>query len=279
MRGATAVTEQDAVFAGNRAVGRVTLGVALRDGRTHRADVAEAGSLRVRFPNRSGEELEAVLVNTAGGIAGGDRFDVAITAGAGTDLLVTTTSAEKVYRTHGPDAAISVRLDVGSGASVAWLPQETILFDRVGLARTIDVTLAGDARLVLAEAVVFGRAAMGETVARGRLTDRWRVRRGGRLLFAETVRLDGAIADTLARPAAAAGGAALATVLVAPGDEATSEAVRALAGDFHGEVGVSAWNGIAVARFLAKDGAGLRHDLMRVLTALRGTALPRLWLN
>ncbi len=111
---------------------------------------------------------------------------------------------------------------------LAWLPQETILFDRARLKRRIDVDLAEDASLVMAEAVVFGRAAMGEAMRDGFWADTWRVRRGGRLVFAENVRLDGDIAEKLARPASAAGGIALATVLVAPADETTLAAVRAL---------------------------------------------------
>ena len=110
------------------------------------------------------------------------------------------------------------------------------------------------------------------------LADRWRVRQGGKLVFAEGVRLDGAIAEKLAGAAVARGGIAVATVLSVPGEEAFVEAVRALDG-LRGEVGVSAWNGIAAARLVAPDGAALRHDLTMVLTALRGAALPRLWLN
>jgi urease accessory protein len=243
---------------------------------TRRQRVYEDGPLRVRFPNSSGPVLEAMLVNTAGGIAGGDRHDLDIDVGGGATLGVTTAAAEKVYRALGPDAEIAVNLTVGAGARVWWLPQETILFDRSRLMRRIEVDLAPDATLVMAEAVVFGRSAMGETVVEGAFTDRWRVRRDGRLLFAETIRLDGAIARMLAEPAVAGGGVAIATVLAVPGDQAMAERVRAQS--FCGEVGVSAWNGLAVARLCAKDDASLRRDLTTVITALGGT-LPRLWLN
>jgi urease accessory protein len=158
------------------------------------------------------------------------------------------------------------------------LPQETILFDHARLSRRIDVDLADGASLLIAEAVVFGRAAMGETMSQGFFADRWRVRRTGRLVFADSARLDGAIAEKLGYSAAASGGIAIATVLVAPGGDATLAAVRALNGQFAGEVGISAWNGIAVARLCAKDGAALRHDMISVLAAL-GSAAPRLWLQ
>jgi len=232
----------------------------------------------VRCPGSPARELEAVIINTAGGAAGGDRFDFDFTAGKGTSLVVTTAAAEKVYRTLGPETNIGVTLDVAAGATLSWLPQETILFDRARLSRTIDVTLAPDARLFLAEGIVFGRSGMGETVDEGTLFDRWRVRRGGRLIYAETVRLDGAISARLAQPAVAKGGIALATVLVVPGEQVAVEAVRALQDRFIGEVGASAWSGVAAVRLCAADGAALRHDLVHVMTALRGS-LPRIWTN
>ena len=120
---------------------------------------------------------------------------------------------------------------------------------------------------------------MGETVLQGHLFDRWRVRVGGTLAFAESLRLDGAIAQRLAQRAIAGQGVAIATVLKIPGDDSDAAAVRAMERDFAGEVGVSAWNGLALVRLVAPDGAALRRDLIGVLTALSGMPLPRLWLN
>jgi len=159
------------------------------------------------------------------------------------------------------------------------VPQETILFDRTRVSRRIEVDLARDASLVLAEAIVFGRSAMGESVNQGKMIDRWRVRRDGRLVFAETLDLQGAVAQQLSQKAVAGGAAAIATLLVIPGDDTVAAMVRALEDRFCGEVGVSAWNGIAVARFCARDGAALRRDLVSVLGALGLGALPRLWSN
>ena len=154
-----------------------------------------------------------------------------------------------------------------------------IVFDQVRLKRAIDVDLAPDAHLLLAEAVIFGRSAMGEAVTSGKLLDRWRVRRGGALVFAETVRLDGMVAETLARRAVAAGGVAVASVLKIPGGDDDVTAVRAAAENLRGEVGISAWNGHAVVRLVAPGGEILRHDLMVVLRTLHSRPLPRLWLN
>ena len=273
----TAAARTDELFAANRARGRIALTVAAVRGATRRTQVIEEGSLRVRFPNATGSELEAIVVNTAGGMAGGDTFDIDVAAGADAQLLFGTAAAEKIYRSLAPATRVAVRLKASAGATLRWLPQETILFDRARLDRRIDVDLDEGAALVLAEAVVLGRAAMGESVAQGELIDRWRVRIGGRLAFAESVRLHGAIAAKLSERAVAAGGGALATVLIVPGEAHHVEAVRAL--EFSGEVGISAWNGIAVARLVAPDGVALRRDLAALLTALQSGPLPRLWIN
>ncbi len=218
-------------FAANRAAGRIALCVRMRAGVTRRWRVGESGPLRVRCPGPPSAELEAVIVNTAGGVAGGDRHELEVTVGPNSRLTVTTAAAEKVYRTLDRDATIDVKLAVEAGAGLAWLPQETILFDCARLERSIEIDLAEDARLLLAEALVFGRSGMGETVGNGRLLDRWRVRRNGALVHAEATRLDGGIASRLAQPAVAGGGVAVATVLVVPADEDTAVRVRGLARD------------------------------------------------
>jgi urease accessory protein len=268
-----------ATFAANRAQGAVKFGVHLQDGVVRRGDLHESGSLRVRFPSPEAEGLSAVFVNTAGGIAGGDRFDIDITAGEGTRLTLTTAAAEKVYRAAGSAAQLGISLKARAGAHLAWLPQETILFDRARILRCIDIDLAEDASLLLCEIVVFGRSAMGEKMLHGEFVDRWRMRRGGHLVFAETMRLDGDIGEKLSRPAVAGGGVAIGTALIVPGDEAVVARIREVSESFGGEVGISAWNGFAMARFCAQDAARLRADMMTVLGRASPSALPRLWLN
>jgi urease accessory protein len=268
-----------ATFAANRARGVVAFDVQLVDGVTRRGRLHESGSLRVRFPSPEDQGLSAMFVNTAGGVAGGDRFDTEIAVGEGARLTLTTAAAEKVYRAHGEPAELNIALKAGPGARLAWLPQETILFDRARVSRRIDIDLAENASLLLCEIVVFGRSAMGERMLDGAFIDRWRLRRGGRLVFAETVRLDGDIGAKLARPAFAKGGVAIGTALIVPGDEALVERIRELAASFGGEVGISAWNGFAMARFCAQDAARLRADMMAVLGRASTSPLPRLWLN
>jgi urease accessory protein len=268
-----------AIFAANRAQGAVRFAVHAADGVTRRGDLHESGSLRVRFPSPEGEGLSAVFVNTAGGVAGGDRFDIEIAARENAHLTLTTAAAEKIYRATGKPAELNISLKAADGARLAWLPQETILFDRARVARRIDIDLADGASLLLCEIVVFGRTAMGETLRHGEFVDRWRLRHGGRLVFAETVRLDGDIGEKLARAAVAKGGAAIGTALIVPGDETLVERIRAISDSFAGEVGLSAWNGFAMARFCAQDAARLRADMMALLARASGRALPRLWLN
>jgi urease accessory protein len=266
------------VFAANRAVGVVKFDVALVDGVTRRRHLHESGSLRVRFPSPEAQGLSAVFVNTAGGIAGGDCFDIDIATGEGARLTVTTAAAEKIYRAQGPAAQLNIALKAAAGSHLAWLPQETILFDRARVNRRIDIDLAESASLLLCEIVVFGRAAMGEKMLTGSFVDRWRLRRGGKLVFAETVRLEGDIGAKLAKSAVAKGGVAVGTALIVPGDEAQVARIREASGSLGGEVGISAWNGFAIARFCAQDAAKLRADMIAVLGA-SGSVLPRLWLN
>lgn len=272
------VSATSEVFEANRARGAVRFDVHARDGVTRRGTLHESGSLRVRFPSPEGEGLSGVFVNTAGGVAGGDRFDIDIAAGEGSRLTLTTAAAEKVYRAPGAAAQLNIALKVAARAHLGWLPQETILFDRARVHRRFDIELDDAASLLLCEIVVFGRIAMGERMEQGEFVDRWRLRRGGRLVFAETVRLDGDIGAKLARSAMTKGGAAIGTALIVPGDEALIERIREASESFAGEVGISAWNGFAMARFCAQDAARLRADMMAVL-ARTGAALPRLWLN
>ena len=255
-----------------RSRGALRLGFERLDGRTRLARRFEEGCAKVRLP-RGG--ADAILINTAGGLTGGDRLSIEAAAGAGASGLLTSQACERVYRAAEGEAAVAIRLSVAPGARLDWVPQETILFDRGRLVRTLEADLTGDAALLVCEAVIFGRHAMGETVASGFLHDCWRVRRDGRLVLAEDFRLDGAIASRLARPAVLGGGAACATLaLLAPDAErhlgAVREAVEPLGA-------ASAWDQKLVARVVAPDGLALRRVLSPLLTILLGRPLPRVW--
>ncbi|NPU64987.1 urease accessory protein UreD [Bradyrhizobium sp. 83012] len=267
------------IFEANRARGAVRFDVRLQDDVTRRHHLHESGSLRVRFPSPEDDGLSAMFVNTAGGIAGGDRFAIEVAAGEGSRVTLSSAAAEKVYRAPGKPAELDIVLKAAAGAHISWLPQETILFDRARIHRRIDIDLADTASLLLCEIVVFGRTAMGERMREGEFVDRWRLRRGGKLVFAETVRLDGDVGAKLAQPAVAKGAAAIGTALIVPGDAALVERIRESLPAFRGEAGLSAWNGFAMARFCAQDAASLRADMMAVLGCASTVPLPRLWLN
>lgn len=260
-----------------RAQGGVALTVARLGGATRPVRIAESGASRVRLPRVAGRALEGVLINTAGGVACGDRFEVDATVGPGADLVLATAAAEKVYRSDGDTAKITIGLKLDAGATLAWLPQETILFDTARLRRRFDADLAADARLLVLESVVFGRSAFGEKVASGFFEDRWRIRRAGRVVYADTLRLSGPIATLLDRPAVAAGARALATVVyVAPDAEARLDEAREVLSGSTCATGCSAWNELLTVRFLSGDAAALRASAIRFVEAFRGS-LPRVW--
>lgn len=247
-------------------------------------DMRESGPLRLRLPRRHEGPLETVLLNTAGGIACGDAFVVEATLDPGAEGVLTTIAAEKVYRSDGPVGTITTRATLGASARLAFLPQETILFDRAALHRRFEADLAPDARLLAFEAVMFGRAARHEAMTAGSLVDAWHIRRGGRLVVADTLRLDGPLGTLLDRPAIGGGARALATLIdVSPEAEGRLDEMRAHldAAGANAEGGVeaaaSAWNGHLVARFLARDADALKSLAVRVLVAYRGVPMPRVW--
>ncbi|WP_118133242.1 urease accessory protein UreD [Oceanicella sp. SM1341] len=247
------------------------------DGRSRLAGLYQQGSAKILLPTARDTALEAVLLNTSGGITGGDRLSYSGEAGAGARLVLTTQAAERLYKSW-PDEApgrLATRLTIGPGARVDWLPQETIAFDRSALTRSLDVEMAGDATLLAVEPFILGRAAMGERVREIRLRDHWRVRRGGRLVYADALRIDGAALEALAGPATLAGGFAFASLLwVAPGAEDRLEALRARLGP---DGAASARDGFVSMRLVAADGLALRRRIIDTLEPLLGRALPRVW--
>jgi urease accessory protein len=246
--------------------------------RTEPGRVFETGGLRWRFP-RSTNPCEAVLVNTGGGVAGGDAYRVELRLDQDAEVEATTTAAEKIYRSDGAPARIETRLALGARARLIWLPQETLLFDGAALERKLAIEMAGDAELLMVESLVFGRLAMGEASIDASLSDSWRLRRDGKLVFADETRLDRAGA-TLDRMGVGAGARAVATILAtAPNVEARLPDLRAaLAAESDGlEAGASAFDGLIVARLLSATPSRLRHALIASILALGGCRPPRLW--
>jgi urease accessory protein len=237
----------------------------------------QEGCSKIRLPRGlPGQDREAILINTSGGLAGGDRVGIEIDAGERSAAVITSQACERVYRSIGPDAVVENRLTVGAGARLAWLPQETIMFEGGRLSRRLEADLRDDAELLAIEAVVFGRTAMGEVLRHGALLDRWRVRRDGTLIFAEDFRICGDIAGQLDRVVSLGGCRAMATILLtAPGRGLPLEAVRDLLGE---RGGASAWEDKLVVRIAASSGLVLRQRLEPVLSLLLGgQPLPKVW--
>jgi urease accessory protein len=263
-----------------RAVGELHVSFRCRDGATVLDELRQAGCLKARFPRSATvDRAEVVALNISGGIAGGDRLNGRFRVRTGARVAIATQAAERLYRAlpgSGP-ARLRTTIEVADGAVAEWLPQETILFDRCALDRCLEVELAEDAWFLGVEMLVFGRAAMGETVQRAFIRDRVRIRRAGRLVLQDTTLLDGDVAARLERPAIAAGARALALLVHAAHDaKARLDDVRSAVAE--AEAGVSAWSGLLVARILAPDSSILRRAVVSALAALRGTrTLPRVW--
>jgi urease accessory protein len=261
-----------------RADGRLSVRQADSATRLHR--LFQEGAAKIRFPTPESAALEAVLINTAGGLTGGDRVFWSAEAARASALSLTTQACEKVYRAGTGRAEVAVELAAAEGARIAWLPQETILFDGGALSRRLDVDLAADASALILEATIFGRRAMGEEVSLALFHDRWRVRQAGRLVHAEDFRIGPDAAVALARPAVAGGCGAIATLLFIDGRaEEFLAAARALVGPAGG---VSFWTvgktGKLLARLVAEDGYALRRRLLPLVGLLNGQAgLPKIW--
>jgi urease accessory protein len=262
-----------------RTEGSVRLALSHRDGETRLDALRQAGAARVRFPScAGGGPPEAVLLNTAGGLTGGDHIDIGVTLGPRAEVTVTTAAAEKVYRALDGDAVMRTRFNLGPGARLAWLPQPTILFNRSRLDRRTEVALAGDATFLGVELLVFGRKAMGEDVHLGACRDSWRIRRDGSLVFADTFRLDGAVAASLDRPATFGGARAFAMLIYVGADACSRlEVARAIVASARSAAGVSAWDGVLVARAIAGNALALQSYVAALVEALSGRPLPRLW--
>ena len=258
-----------------RAAGAVAADFRLVAGRSRLQRLHQAGCLKLRFPRLPTAAAEAVLINTSGGLTGGDRLDQQFGVAAGAHLTVTTQACERIYRASSGHAGVSTRVRIDADAGFAWLPQETILFEAGAVRRSLAVEADSSSRFVLCESIILGRELMGETVESGLLHESWRIRVGGRLAFADDLRLSGAIAAATAGPASLAGNRALATVVAyAPNLEAKLAAVRALVGD---SGGASLAGGLLVIRLLAPGGFALRKRLIPVLAALANAPVPLVW--
>lgn len=261
-----------------RSVGASALSVrANANGGTEIATLRHSGALKLIFPTTHRPDVEAVSINTGGGIAGGDQFRAQATVGTGATLTITTQAAERAYRAQtGETGRLITDLKVEDGALLQWLPQELILFDGAALHRRLDITLAATSRLLMVEPVVFGRAAMGEQLTALHFEDRIKITRDGLPVYIDGMQLHGNVARHLASPAIAGGaGAMVSLVMIAPDAARHLEHLRTLLPPTGGASMVAP--DILTLRLVAPDSLEMRRTLVPILDLLTGNRLPLAW--
>ncbi|MBJ6986656.1 MULTISPECIES: urease accessory protein UreD [unclassified Devosia] len=277
----SAITAEKLIYADlqrARGIGRVS--TKQFGGRTHLASLYQDGCAKIRLPKTHSQSLEAVLINTAGGITGGDQIEWEASVEADGHLVLTTQACERSYRSTGQTARIQTTLEVGQNAHLDWLPQETILFEASKLSRRLNIHLAEGATLTAIEAILLGREAMGEDARDAELSDNWRIYRCGRLIHAEATKLTGTAAERDAN-ALLSGARAFASIvhITKTSDEADriADRLRAIIAP-HSRTAISANGERIVLRAAAPSGIELRRNIVPILANLTATGtLPRLW--
>ncbi|MEP5153245.1 urease accessory protein UreD [Planktotalea sp.] len=237
----------------------------------------QSGSSKVLFPRSAAKRFETVILNTAGGVTGGDRFSVSVEAGADTVVTASTQAFERAYKAQ-PDqiGRINNQLKIGSNARMNWLPQETILFDGSSIERRLMVKMAANASFLMVEPLVFGRAAMGEVLRHATFKDRIEITRDGVPIYLDAMTLKGDIHAHLANPFVANGAGAMASVVYVGRDaEAHLAPLRDLLPETAGASLIL--EDVLALRLLAEDSFALRQTLIPVLHRLNNGALPRCW--
>lgn len=257
-------------------IGRISF---RKDGsKTRLKELHQSGSARVRVPRTHDGPPLGVLINTAGGITGGDRFEYEGAAEDGCHIVLSSQAAERAYKRTSGIGTVDLTLSVSDEGTLEWLPQETILFQESALRRSLTVNLSGSGRFVGLESVVLGRTAMGEEITDVHFADTWRIRRNDKLVFADNIKINGDARDILKKGATGEGAAAFATFVdVCQDAEEKLERARVGLENVNAVAAASAWNGVLVARFVATDGQALRTSLIHFLEHYRATALPRVW--
>src|SRR6056297_1328080 len=259
-----------------RARGRAALSSKVVNGRSVLADLHQSGAFKVVFP-RADDGLRPILLNTAGGVTGGDRFALDVHVAANTHVSLTTQAAERAYRAQpGEIGHVRTTAKVHDGGCLHWLPQELILYNGCAMDRRLRIELSPKARLLMVEPIVFGRTAMGETLTEGHFRDRIEVNRTGQPIYRDALHLSGDIAAKLARSAVAGGAVAMASLLyVAPDAPAHLDRVRAYLGEWGAASLLRA--DVLVLRLVASDSHVLRLHLLPVLDLLSQSNLPASW--
>ena len=230
-------------------IGRIVLGGSER--RTRIIDVFQKSPVRIMFPKvPDGDIQEAVLINTGGGIAGGDRLEYEVASLQNASIAVSSQAAEKLYRALDEPARIKTKLRVTEAAKLAWLPQETIIFNAARICRNTEIEVSSGSELLALEWLVLGRAAYGEETTGGHIAESWRIKRDGRLIWADRFRVTDEIFGQLHRKALLSQCKAIGTLIYfGPHLDARLELLRAIASSLECYCAVTAVNGLIIVRF------------------------------
>ncbi|WP_299280920.1 urease accessory protein UreD [uncultured Tateyamaria sp.] len=259
-----------------RAIGTLRLSTKADGARTVLDDLYQQGASKAVFP-RATRGMTGVLLNTSGGVTGGDRFDTTAKAQTGTHLTLTTQACERAYRAQpGLVGRIRTRLSVEAEASLWWLPQETLIFDRCALDRRLTCEVARTGRALIVEPLCLGRIAMGETTVRGHMRDQILITRNGKPLVQDAWHMRGNMSAQMAGAATGNGASAMVTLtLVSPDACAQIDTIRTLLPATGGASLLA--DDVLVMRCLAPTGYELRRHLLPVLDHLTGGTLPLCW--
>ena len=229
---------------------------------TRISSVFQRSPIRIMFPNLGSGAIEAVLVNIAGGTAGGDRLDYVVTALASASITVTSQAAEKVYRSLSEPARVTTKLTACETAKLAWLPQETIVFNRARLRRETQIDVASSAEILALEWLVLGRAAHGEEMVAGQITDSWRIKKDGRLVWADSFRITDDMFPHLRRRAMLGDHRALATLVYSgPFLDKRIALSREISSSLECDCATTSVAELMIVRFAAKASLQLRSAL------------------
>ncbi len=240
-------------------------------------ELYQSGCAKLMLPKTYGEMTEAVMLNTSGGITGGDRLNVKIQIENGA-VVATSQTAERLYRSITEPAKIEITLRAYNAATLHWLPQETIIFDGAELDRTVCLDMSADSKCLLAETIVMGREAMGEDIRGCHFTDNWRLYREGQLFHAESLRLTERVAEIMAAPAGGNRARLLSTILYVGFDaEQMAGLLSSVVETCSSKCAMSCWNDRLVIRLMSPHPRFARADIKELLCALSGQPLPRVW--
>jgi urease accessory protein len=268
---------------------RLHAGFADDGGTTRLIERSHFGPLRIQKPlyPEGPAVCHAIVVHPPGGVVGGDQLTIHADVGAHAHALMATPGAAKWYKANGRVSRQEVRLTIGAGASLEWLPQETIFFNHAHVQLDTCIDLAADAHYIGCEILCFGRTASGESFNAGAISQKSMIRRGGKLIWFEQGSLDGG-SSAMSSPLVLAGKTVCAT-LTAVGKTLSAASITALREELaavannHAGIGVTQLKSLLVVRYLGDASETARRVMIRAWQHLRPELLgrdaivPRIW--